>query len=62
MRDVSTAPSMLRIGTPRAYQDANAFQAIVDAYFNRKDADEAPYTMHGLARALDLSRQGLLNY
>lgn len=62
---MSTAPSMLAApvtGRPRKYQDIHDFQAEIDAYFAGRDAAEKPYTMHGLARALDCSRQTLINY
>ena len=66
MRDVSTAPSMLEagpiLGRPRKLQDIQAFCDEIQAYFAGRDAIDKPYTMHGLARALDVSRQTLLNY
>ena len=49
-------------GRPRMFQDVEAFQEAINAYFSTKDAEERPYTMHGLARALGCSRLTLLNY
>lgn len=61
---MSTAQSMqaVHIGRPRKFQDPEAFQSAIDAYFADRDAQEKPYTMHGLARALDCGRTTLLNY
>lgn len=62
---MSTAPSMLQaptIGRPRKLQDIKDFEAEIDAYFAGRDAAEKPYTMHGLARHLDCSRNTLLRY
>lgn len=63
---MSTAQSLLAptivTGRPRKYQDIGEFQDAITAYFAGRDAIDKPYTMHGLARALDCSRQTLLNY
>jgi DNA-packaging protein gp3 len=52
----------IHIGRPLKFQDLDAFQQAIEAYFAERDALEKPYTMHGLARALDCSRTTLLNY
>ena len=62
---MSTAPSMVEpahIGRPRKLTDIHDFQAEIDAYFAGRDVAAKPYTMHGLARHLDCSRQTILNY
>lgn len=62
---MSTAPSMLEvptIGRPRKLQDIADFEAEIEAYFAGRDAAGKPYTMHGLARHLDCSRNTLLRY
>ena len=51
-----------RLGRPRKFQDIEAFKAAIEGYFIRQHKRKKPYTMHGLARALDCSRQTLLNY
>lgn len=61
---MSTAKTMTAptLGRPRKYQDIHAWQDEIDAYFAGRDAINKPYTMHGLARALHLSRMTLLRY
>ena len=44
------------------YQTPADMQAVIDAYFADCDTKQAPYTMSGLALALNLSRQALINY
>jgi hypothetical protein len=51
-----------RTGRPRMFQDIDAFEQAIDAYFTDRDTHQKPYTMHGLARALDCSRQTLITY
>ena len=50
------------IGRPRKYQDVTEWRQEIDAYFAGRDAINKPYTMHGLARALGISRMTLLRY
>jgi DNA-binding XRE family transcriptional regulator len=64
---MSTAPSLLapdhpKIGQPRKFADVKAFQAAIDQYFKTQQKRRKPFTMHGLARALDCSRQTIINY
>ena len=47
---------------PKLYEEANDMQKIIDAYFNMCDEKDKPYTMSGLANALNMSRQSLINY
>lgn len=47
---------------PVKWPDPGLFDKAVDAYFDRCDVDDEPYTVTGLALALNLSRQGLLEY
>ena len=47
---------------PKLYDNAKDMQDIIDKYFEECDEKEKPYTMSGLANALDMSRQSLINY
>lgn len=47
---------------PRKYTEVEALQAQIDKYFEECDKQNKPYTICGLARACDLTRQSLLNY
>lgn len=49
-------------GRPKKYPCVEDMQNKIDEYFNRCDEDELPYTVEGLAYALDLDRKSLLNY
>lgn len=50
------------VGKPPRFDSPEAFQRAIDDYFDACDTDKRPYTMAGLANAVGLSRQGLLNY
>lgn len=49
-------------GRPKKYTDAEILQQKINAYFDLCDKLEKPYTMSGLALALDMDRKTLLNY
>lgn len=49
-------------GRPPIFETPEEFAAVADAYFAARDADEKPYTVNGLALALGMCRQSLLNY
>jgi hypothetical protein len=49
-------------GRPLKFKTVKELQKKIDAYFKKCDKDEDPYTITGLALALDTSRQGLINY
>jgi len=49
-------------GRPRKYQSAEEMQEIIDSYFRDRDEKEKPYTITGLALALDTDRRGLLDW
>ncbi len=49
-------------GRPRQYKTVEEMQEVIDCYFDDCKENESPVTVSGLALALDLSRQGLLNY
>lgn len=49
-------------GRPKIYSDVDEMQNDIDKYFKNCDKKEKPYTMSGLAYALDMSRQSLINY
>ena len=47
---------------PKLYETKEEVQKIIDEYFSLCDEKEKPYTMSGLANALNMSRQSLINY
>lgn len=47
---------------PVKFTSPDEFEAIADAYFAEREAKEQPFTVNGLALALGLCRQSLLNY
>lgn len=47
---------------PKLYSSVEDMQKIIDEYFIMCDEKEKPYTMSGLAYALDMDRRSLLNY
>ena len=49
-------------GRPPKYNAKEEMQKKIDAYFAKCDMEHEPYTVTGLAMALDMSRQGLINY
>lgn len=44
------------------YKDQESLQKGIDEYFKQCDEKDLPYTMTGLARALGITRQTLVNY
>lgn len=49
-------------GRPLKFKSVNAIQKKIDAYFAACKKEKRPYTITGLALALDTSRRTLLNY
>lgn len=49
-------------GRPKAYTDVEIMQQKIDKYFNECDKNKEPYTITGLALALDLDRKSINNY
>lgn len=49
-------------GRPKKYKNKKELQKKIDEYFSFCDEKEKPYTICGLALALDLDRKSLLNY
>lgn len=49
-------------GNPRKYPNVEVLQQAIDAYFEECDAKGEPYTVTGLALALDIDRSTLLRY
>lgn len=47
---------------PRKYTNVEDMQNAIDEYFNECKETGRPYTVSGLANALDMTRQSLLNY
>jgi hypothetical protein len=53
---------MADVGRPLKFADPLALEEKINEYFDRCDAADEPYTITGLALALDTSRQTLINY
>lgn len=51
-----------KVGRPKKYNEPNEMQIIIDNYFKDCDKKHKPYTICGLALALDMDRKSLLNY
>ena len=49
-------------GRPPIFSTPEEFTAVAEAYFDRRDALEMPYTVNGLALALGMTRETLLRY
>lgn len=52
----------METGRPKLYESKEEMQEVIDAYFLLCDQLEKPYTMSGLANALNMSRQSVINY
>lgn len=52
----------METGRPKLYNSKEEMQEIIDAYFKDCNEKNNPYTMSGLAKALNMSRQSLINY
>ena len=50
------------MGRPRKYETVEELEGMITKYFQTCDEENKPYTITGLAIALDMSRQGLLDY
>ena len=50
------------IGRPFKIETVDELQIAIEAYFALCEEQKRPYTMAGLARALDIARNTLLNY
>lgn len=53
---------MARAGRPKKYNKAEEMQNRINEYFINCDKKREPYTITGLAIALDLDRRSLVNY
>lgn len=51
-----------KLGRPKLYENVEDMQKDIDKYFKDCDKKGKPYTMSGLANALEMSRQSLINY
>lgn len=49
-------------GRPPKYTNKEELEKKINEYFNQCDRDNDPYTVTGLALALDIDRRTLLNY
>ena len=61
MTKKKTAKKKRPVGRPRKYTLIQ-LQCLIDGYFNERDESEEPYTITGLAMALDTSRQSLMRW
>ena len=50
------------VGRPNKFKSVEEMQIAIDNYFKECDEKERPYTISGLAYALDTNRQTLLDY
>lgn len=53
---------MAKRGRPKKYSEIDIMQQKIDEYFKKCDESNKPYTMSGLALALEMDRRSLLNY
>jgi hypothetical protein len=51
-----------KVGRPLKFETVEMLQEKIDAYFNECDEKEEPYTITGLALALNTTRETLLDY
>lgn len=51
-----------RIGRPMKFESVEILQTLIDNYFEECDEQKKPYTVSGLAYALDTDRQTLMEY
>lgn len=53
---------MAKRGRPKKYSEIDIMQQKINEYFEKCDKNNKPYTMSGLALALEMDRRSLLNY
>lgn len=53
---------MSEIGRPNKFKSVEEMEQAIEEYFNYCDENGKPYTISGLAYALDTNRQTLLDY
>lgn len=53
---------MSKAGRPKKYTEVELMQQKIDRYFKKCDNEHEPYTITGLALALDLDRKSINNY
>lgn len=51
-----------KVGRPKIYEDVEPMEKDIEKYFKECDKKDKPYTVSGLAYALDMDRRSLLNY
>lgn len=51
-----------KVGRPKLYEDVESMEKDIEKYFKECDKKDKPYTVSGLAYALDMDRRSLLNY
>lgn len=47
---------------PPIFDTAEEFTAVAEAYFDKREAEDKPFTVNGLALALGMTRETLLRY
>lgn len=47
---------------PPIFDTADEFTAVAEAYFAKREAEDKPFTVNGLALALGMTRETLLRY
>lgn len=53
---------MAKVGRPLKYTSVEEIVPLIEAYFEKCDVEERPYTISGLAYALETSRNTLMVY
>lgn len=51
-----------KVGRPKLYENVEEMEKDIEKYFKECDKKSKPYTVSGLAYALDMDRRSLLNY
>ncbi|MCI9434766.1 MAG: hypothetical protein HFI86_05820 [Bacilli bacterium] len=62
MTSINNKEKNTKRGRPKKYTKTDTMQQKIDEYFKKCDKNNKPYTMSGLAFALDMDRRSLLNY
>lgn len=62
MAQTSSTSTDKTVGRPLKFEDIDKLKAAISTYFKKCDDESRPYTITGLALALDTSRETLLNY
>jgi hypothetical protein len=55
-------PESCKCGRPPKFKTVEELECLISDYFKKKDEEKKPYTITGLANALDTTRETLLDY